>query len=486
VSAGAVAAPPSRSALRGLALALALAAGGSPAAGAVTPGDQAGSAAPVPSLAPPDSPALPLAEAVARSLAAAAPVAAARAVEAAARAQLADAEADLVPALSFAGSAFRHQKPTLVTPIHGFTPGLLPTFDRNLLWGDLQLRYELWDGGARAARIAQRREQLAAAQAAADATAGTVAARAVASYLAVLTLAEQAAAHEQRSRALAAEWQRVDQLLAVGRAARVDLLRVEAAEAAADAELVVVVVARESAARDLQRLMGEDPEARLLPPLIEVTLAAEVPPALAGLLGRAVERSPQVARARRELAAAAAAVDAARATRAPAVRAEGHYLGFAGGNGERAAEWNAGLRVAVPLWDRHLAARVALAEAGRDAAAASLRLAQDQVGAEVDRAWADLHAAHARASSLVEAEARHAEVVRVEKLRLAAGVGVEADYLRAEADLLQARASAIEARHRAAAARAELQRTTGELSAEWVERAFAAEPPAAAAAEDGR
>ncbi len=132
------------------------------------------------------------------------------------------------------------------------------------------------------------------------------------------------------------------------------------------------------------------------------------------------------------------------------------------------------MRVAVPLWDRHVAARVALAEAGRDAAAASLRVVSDQVASDLDRAWADLAAARARAASLAEAEARYAEVLRIEKLRLSAGAGVETDYLRAEADLLAARANAAEARNRAAAARAELARIAGELTPEWVSRAFVA------------
>ena len=92
----------------------------------------------------------------------------------------------------------------------------------------------------------------------------------------------------------------------------------------------------------------------------------------------------------------------------------------------------------------------------------------DEVAAALDRAWAELAAARAREGSLGEAEARYAEVLRIEKLRLSAGAGVEADYLRAEADLLGARANAAEARNRVAAARAELARVAGELSAEWV------------------
>jgi len=418
--------------------------------------------------------ALTLAAAVSRALDAAPAVAAARAAEASARAQLADAEADLAPVLSLTGSAFRYQKPTLVTPIHGFTPGLLPSFDRNVLLGDLQLRYDLWDGGARAARVAQRRQQLAAAEAAAHAIGGAAAARTIGAYLSVRTLDEQIAAHGERIAALAAERDRVAQLLAVGRAADVDVLQVRAAQAAAEADRVTLVANRDRAARDLLRQLGDDAQAMPLQPLAPAALAELEPPPRGELLARALAHNGDVDRARRELDAAGSAVSAARAGRAPSLRAEGNLLGYAGGNGDRSGEWNAGVRVAVPLWDRHVAARVALAEAGRDAAAASLRVVSDQVAADLDRAWADFAAARARAASLAEAEARYAEVLRIEKLRVSVGAGVETDYLRAEADLLAARANAAEARNRAAAARAELARIAGELTTEWVSGAFVA------------
>jgi outer membrane protein len=417
---------------------------------------------------------LTLAAAVSRALDAAPAVAAARAAEAAARAQLADAEADLAPIVSLTGSAFRYQKPTIVTPIHGFSPGLFPSFDRTVLLGDLQLRYDLWDGGARSARIEQRRQQLAAAEAARNTADAAVAARTVNAYLAVRTLEEQLAAHGERITALAAERDRVAQLLAVGRAAEVDVLQVRAAQAAAEADRVALDANLDRAGRDLRRQLGEDPSASeaAVPPLAAVRLAEAEPPPRQDLLARALAGNGDVDRAHRELDAAAAAVAAARAGRAPSLRAEGNLLGFAGGNGDSSGEWNAGLRLAVPLWDRHVAARVALAEAGRDAAAASLRLVSDQVAAELDRAWADLAAARARAASLAEAEASYAEVLRIEKLRLSAGAGVETDYLRAEADLLGARAAAVEARNRAAAARAELARIAGELTPEWLTRAL--------------
>src|SRR6185436_6997230 len=160
---------------------------------------------------------------------------------------VAEAEADLAPALSLSGSAFRYQKPSLVTPIHGFTPGLLPSFDRTVLLGDLQLRYDLWDGGARGARIEQRRQQLAAAEAASRTAEAAVAARTVNAYLAVRTLDEQLAAHGERLTALAA-----------GRDAEVDVLQVRAAQAAAEADRVALAANLDRAGRDLRRQLGED------------------------------------------------------------------------------------------------------------------------------------------------------------------------------------------------------------------------------------
>jgi outer membrane protein TolC len=260
---------------------------------------------------------------------------------------------------------------------------------------------------------------------------------------------------------------------------------VQAAQAAAEADRAAVESERERAGRDLARLLGEGPAAPAPAALAPVTLAEPQPPTRDALLDRALATSPEVERTRRDLAAAEAVVKGARAARAPALRAEGNVLGYGAGNGDSTAEWNAGVRVALPIWDRHLDAKIAIAEAGRESAAAGVSLAENQVAGAIDRAWSELVSARARAESLGEAEARYAEVERVEALRLSTGVGVEADYLRAEADLLAARASAIDARNRVAAARAELARASGELSQDWIEKTYVVAPAPAAATPEG-
>jgi len=420
-----------------------------------------------------------LATAVERALTTHPSLAAAVAEVARARADLATEGAARRPDAYLAASAFRYEEPTIVTPIHGFTPGEIPEFDTGLLQGGAHLRYLLWDGGGRSARIDRGARRLAAAEAGSRGEEQRLAALTVSTYVRALILADTVAAHELRLSALEAERARVELLLAVGRAAEVDLRRVQATVAAARAEQVALAVSLDGAERDLGRLLDVDVSAaraaRLRPvpaQSAEVTWA----PVREQLLARALAANPAVARAGEELAAAEAAVAATRAARRPTLRLEGNLLGFASVDVDPTEEWNAGVRLAVPLFDGALGGRVARDEAARDGAAQSLALVRREVEAQVDRALATLAESVARAGSLEEAVARFAEVVRVERLRLENGVGIEGDYLDAEADLLAARAAATEARYGIVAARAELARVEGALTVSWLEELSNDEP----------
>jgi outer membrane protein len=413
-------------------------------------------------------PAWTLATAVEAALAHAPALEAARAGAGAAAAELREARAERAPAASLGASAFRYQEPMVVTPIHGFAPGEIPEFDHTLLQAALQVRWELWDGGGRAARVEQRERELDAAEAGLEADRQAVAARAASAYLRVTGLASTLEAHGERLVAVEAERERVTRLLASGKVAEVDLRRIEAALAAAEAQRVALGAALEVAERDLARLLGVEPEAAAAPRLAPVRAAGPAGAEREAILAALAERSPALERARAEVAAADAAVEAARAARLPSARLEGNYLGFGDGDLDGTAEWNAGVRVALPLGDRRLPARLARAEAAASGAAARLRALEDALAGEVDRALAARAETLARVTALEAAAASAAEVVRIERLRLDAGAGIEADYLEAEAELLALRAQRIEAEHAAVIARVELARLAGELSAGWI------------------
>ena len=434
---------------------------------AAQPAEDALAAAPVAPAAPIAS--LSLAEAVDEALARHPSVVEARRRHEAAAARSEEARVDGRPTAGFNASATRYQEPTVVTPIHGFGPGQLPEFDRSVGRGELSVRYDLYDGGADAARLGAARAEEVAAGEGVEMAEDELVARTVSAYVRVLSLAAVGAAQDDRLAAFDAERERVEQLFAVGRAADVDRKRVRAARADAAAERQSTAAALDATERELARLTGRD-AAGARAALLQPVHLAEPAPAREALAERALAASPAVARAEARAAAAASAIELARSRKRPRLAARGAYQEFASTQGLETGEWQAGLEVTVPLFDGgRVAAGVLTAEAERDAARAAADGARLAVLDGLDRALAALEQARARAASLGEAVDGYAEVARVEALRLANGAGTQSDLLDAEADLLAARAHLVEARFARVAARTEIARITGALDAAWVD-----------------
>ncbi len=373
------------------------------------------------------------------------------------------------------GSATQYEEPMVVTPIHGFGPGLFPEFDETLGIATLTVSYTLIDnGGVEAQRRSAGALKTTAGAAVGDAE-QRLARRVAAAYLTVLGQSQVLAAHDLRLSALRAELSRVQQRFEVGRAAKVEILRSEAAHANAEADRVRLTSAVDNSERELARLLDaqvDEVRAVHLEPVVLVGDANREEIAAAG-----IEASPAVAQARAQVTAAEAAVDLARSLLRPDLRAVGNYNEWTSSQGNFTGEWNVGLQFTVPLFDGGVArSRIARAEAGVLAAKEQVRAAELQVREDVDRAAAALAEAEARAASLAKAEARFVEVVRVQQLLLDEGAGTQTDYLNAEADLLASRASLAEARHAAALARVDLARAAGRLTPEWLRQATAPAP----------
>lgn len=409
---------------------------------------------------------LTLAEAVATAMERYPAVAVAEARQRSAAAGLDVAAADRLPTASLGGRTLRYQEPVPVTPIHGFTPASFPEFDDTLVQGDVSVRYSLYSGGARAARIGQAEALTGAAGEGLAATRDEIASRTVTVYLRILGLARTLEAHDRRLDALAAERSRVAKLLEVGKAPVVDLRRVDATLAAARADRVALVTTLATAEDDLARLLGAAPGSVRSARLVPVHLAEDLPPTSAEAV---LEANPELARARAELRAAEQAVALAGSGRRPRLDLEGHYQELGSDALSFSSEWNVALMVGFTLFDGGATdARIRQATAERDAAAERVRLLETELRGALDRALADAAQAAARTDSLEDSVDSFAEVARVERLRLENGVGIQADYLEAEARLLASRAALTEARYGEAAAASEVARLTGTLNPEWV------------------
>lgn len=416
---------------------------------------------------------LSLADAVDRALARFPAVEAARARQEEAEAALNEAQAARRPRSRLTGTAFQYEEPMLVTPIHAFRPDLLPQFDETLGQATLTVSYTLFDNGADAARIRTADAQTLAAGAALGGSEQVLARRVAAAYLTALGQRQVLDAHDLRREALESELSRVQQRFEVGRAARVEILRAEAALASSEAERVRLSSALDNAERELARLLDVPVEQTRSGRLLPVEPADSQAPLREALreemTTEGIASSPAVAQARAQVAAAEAQISLARAVARPEVRAVGNYNGWTSSQGEFTAEWNAGLQLAVPLFDGGATrSRIARTEAAHRAAQEQVRAAEIQVREEVDRAAAAVEEAEARIASLGKAVERFAEVARVQKLLLDEGAGTQTDYLNAEADLLAARAGLADARHAAILARVDLARAAGRLTPEWL------------------
>jgi outer membrane protein len=413
---------------------------------------------------------LSLADAVSRALSTYPSVQASLAQVEAADEALDEAEAARFPTVVVGANATHYKEPTLVYPIHAFTPDLIPPFDRNLFQAFADVRYSLFDGGGRSARIDEREARRQSAESSHLETRQQLVSQVVQQFLSVLSRALRLEAQDRSLQALEAELSRVKQVFDVGRAATVDVLRVEASIAAARAERVGVRSSLDLAERNLARLVGADAAETRAPNLVPVDLAASPLPRREEILSSALQSSPRVRLARDDVAVAEAALDGSRSPRLPSVHVDGRYINFASAAGDNSREWNVGVSLAYSLFNGGaVSSAVARSQSAARSATERLKWTELEVASEVDRALSALDEARARIESLETAVARFDEVSRIERLRLETGVGIEADFLRAEADRLSAEAGLIEARYAEISARAELARVEGRLGPEWVD-----------------
>ncbi len=413
--------------------------------------------------------ALTLPDAVALALATHPAVGQARAQREMASAGLAQARSALLPTLSSQGSLARFQEPMVVAPLHGFDPMHPPEFDRSLVQGSLALSYTLFDGGTRSARIESARAGEEAAGIGVGRWAMEVTLQVSAAYLAVLTGQELLEAARRQSEALEAERRRVEQFLGEGKAARVDLLRVEAAVSRAEAARISARTGLEVARGRLARLTGSAPEEIEGRGLAPLALSDAPLPSLGRAVAAAASESPEVSMARQDVAGAAAEARGARAAWFPRVEAGGQLQSYGTTGGGHVQEWQATVRVSYPLFTGGArGGEVERAAARERHSGEALRLAELGVADQVEEALAALAEAGSMRVALEHAVGQSQEVARIEALALEAGAGVQTDFLRAQAELFQARGSLAQARHGEVLARVRLARVMGELTETWI------------------
>lgn len=405
-------------------------------------------------------------------------VGAARAAVEGSEANVRGASAARLPSLAASSQATRFEEPMVVAPLHGFDPTAPPDFDRTLIQSRLGLEYTVFDGGARGAAVRAARNGAGAAAARLDDARAGLLEGTVAAYLGVASAREVRDAAERRVTALAAEASRARQSLAEGTAARVEVLRAEAALLDARAAEATASAAVDVAEGRLARLTGAAPAAvagwRLQVPAVDPEDVLR--PSPAGTPSPdAVD--PRVVAAERAVAAAEARLDRERSALLPSLRGSAGLVNYASGAGDFITEWQAGVQLSWPVFTG--GARGAAIDGARAAvtrAREELRLARLEEADARDAARADLVEAATRTAALAAAVEQWTEVARIEALRLASGAGTQPDLLQAEAGLFQARAGLARARNATVLARVRLARAQGILTRSWLDTTLEAQP----------
>lgn len=339
--------------------------------------------------------------------------------------------------------------PELVGPLDDFNGGLVS-------------RVTLYDFG-------ERRAGLEAAQARRAGAEADVAAVEADVRLAVQSAFYAFAAAEELQRVAAKNLARAEshrELAGVRREAgavpQADVLRAEAE--VADARLQVIATASRVriAGGQLNSAMGR-PAAT---PIAIATDATITPPPDAAEMAAAAEqalaRRPEIRSAEKRTSAARAAITAARARRAPKLRADGSFGWRDTAWVPDTREWQAGVTLDLPVFDagaRTSRVARARAEAAREEAIFEQRQLQIReevwsAGAELERAWAAIAASEASVQA-------SGESLRLVQERYRNGAALITDLLDTQTALARAEAGLAEARWSYLRARAAFERAVG-------------------------
>ncbi len=421
---------------------------------------------PRPALMPDDQPLL-LAAALAHALAYNPGVVAAEGDARAAAARRAVASGALYPKVSAEGGYFRHLDDQRLIPARA--SGEVSLFTDSIYAGDLVVRVPLFAGGrfvnemraAELMRLAAERE-LGRTREALVFNVTTV-------FYTLLAQERLIQSLTFSHKALTEHLSRIDELIAVQKAARVDRLRTEVRLSDVGQRLVQEENTRAVLGRVLAGLMGVGQQGWM--PQVEGRLEGGdiEPPVLINAIMDALANRQDYLAARSALEAQARRVDVARAGHSPSVSLFGAY----GARGDARSghgftdEWEdlgrVGIVAEIPLFEGGMiSARVDEERANLAAAQARLRETELRIRVEVETAALNFGSALKRVQTLAKSVEQAQESLRIERQKYEVGKGAIVDVLDAQAALLDAETGHARALADLWTARAQIEFAVGE------------------------
>jgi outer membrane protein len=367
------------------------------------------------------------------------------------------------PRLSVDGSYTQRTDPLPYIPAKAIT---IPAhFDNEFAALAITLSLPLYQGGQVTNSVSLARVRRDIQEQAARQTKYDIMANTINTYNKVLQLNRLREASQASVNALEEQVKNSRLLLDVGRIARVDLLKVEVQLANEEQRLLSIDEGLKTTAATLMYLMGGVSDGGSESPVFADQLS--VPDLAVGFdegILLAHERRPEYQAGQKGVEEAEYSRKIASGKLLPSLNVFAGYLDQYGFNvRHEEANWQAGLVLSIPLFDRSSYADVARERVQKRRAGLRMVAVDNQIKLEVGNAIASLKESKNRITSAEKAVAQAEESFRIEQMKYASGAGAMVDLLLSQAASVNAAANHIQALFDYNAAVVAYRRATGTL-----------------------
>lgn len=366
-----------------------------------------------------------------------------------------------LPKLDLNAGYTRYAYPTFVTPIR--QAGVFPPMDRDVSSLGLALSLPLYSGGKLVAGEALAAHNQEASMQALRAGGQDLLFNVVATYTKALHLRELGQVLDARIKALQHEESDIELRIGEGRAARLELIRLQTQLSQARYDKISVTQGEKNAFSSLAALLGEGGSA---PTLAELgTTSPVLPASLEEALAHARQQRPDLLRLDAIGRAAQQKTTIARGDRLPQINLVANAQQSAGGDWKGQDDWQIGVQLSLPLFDGDIRKhRVEQANLEERQNALQQEDARNRIDSEVEQAFGALAESRARLEAAIQGGSEAGEALRIETLRYHSGENTITDLLGAEATLWSATANRLQAGYDITVSQARLLRVTGELA----------------------
>ncbi|MBA3058269.1 MAG: TolC family protein [Gammaproteobacteria bacterium] len=365
-----------------------------------------------------------------------------------------------LPKVDLSAAYTRYAYPTFVTPIREV--GVFPPMDTAIANIGLALNLPLYSGGKLVAGEALAAHNREASVQALRAGGQDLLFNVAATYTKALHFRQLVKVLDVRIQALQQEERDIGLRIQQGRAARLELIRLQTQLSQARYDKVSVTQAEKDALSLLAALLGESGSAPILSNL--GATAPVLPVSAEEAIGRALQQRPDILRLDVLGKAAQQKTAIARGDRLPQINLVAKVQESGSGNWNGYNDWQIGVQLSLPLFDGDIRKhRVDQAGLEQQQNALQQEDARNRLVSEVEQAFGALSESRARLEAATQGEGEANEALRIEALRYRSGENTITDLLGAESAHWSATASRLQAGYDITVSQARLLRVIGEL-----------------------